>query len=170
MALNGDVRFECRAHWQSGTHCEYSSVRFVHVLPCGQHASPENATAPTRPPHWPHAPVAHAAESWSASVLLPFGVHPLFKLTRSNVKPTTAHSATATTHFSLNGELRSHARRLVAPESRPLSLESSYPSIELPAGTTGAAGTTQALLAITRRKGGSTSSGRGGDLRHESPV
>ena len=108
-------------------------MRFVHVLPCGQHASPENATAPTRPPHWPHAPVAHAAESWSASVLLPFGVHPLFKLTRSNVKPTTAHSATATTHFSLNGELRSHARRLVAPESRPLSLESSNPSIQLPA-------------------------------------
>ena len=146
MALNGDVRFECRAHWQSGTHCEYSLVRFVHVLPCGQHASPENATAPTRPPHWPHAPVAHAAESWSASVLLPFGVHPLFKLTRSNVKPTTAHSATATTHFSLNGELRSHARRLVAPESRPLSLESSNPSIQLFARA-------ELCSAITRREG-----------------
>ena len=43
------------------------------------------------------------------------------------MKPT-APSAIATTDFSLP-ELRSHAQRLVAPESRPLSLESSYPSI-----------------------------------------
>ena len=60
------------------------------------------------------------------------------------MKPTTAHSATATTHFSLNGELRSHARRLVAPESRPLSLESSNPSIQLPR---------SALLRNHRREG-----------------
>ena len=62
------------------------------------------------------------------------------------MKPTTAHSATATTHFSLNGELRSHTRRLVAPESRPLSLESSNPSIQLFARA-------ERCSAITRREG-----------------
>ena len=41
-------------------------MRLEHVLPSGQHGSPENATAPTVPPHWAHAPVAHAAEIWSA--------------------------------------------------------------------------------------------------------
>ena len=110
-------------------------MRLEHVLPSGQHGSAENVTAPTRPPHWPHAPVAHAAESWSASVLLPCVVTapPLCKLMRSNVVKPTAPSAIATTDFSLP-ELRIHAQRLVAPESRPpesrpLSLESSYPSI-----------------------------------------
>ena len=105
-------------------------MRLEHVLPEGQHGSAEKATAPTRPPHWPHAPVAHAAEIWSASVLLPSVVTapPLCKLMRSNAVNPTAPSAIATTDFSLP-ELRSHAQRLVAPESRPLSLESSYPSI-----------------------------------------
>ena len=105
-------------------------MRLEHVLPEGQHGSAEKATAPTRPPHWPHAPVAHAAEIWSASVLLPSVVTapPLCKLMRSNAVNPTAPSAIATTDFSLP-ELRSHAQRLVAPESRPLSLELSYPSI-----------------------------------------
>lgn len=112
-------------------------MRLEHVLPEGQHGSAEKATAPTRPPHWPHAPVAHAAEIWSASVLLPSVVTapPLCKLMRSNAVNPTAPSAIATTDFSLP-ELRSHAQRLVAPESRPLSLESSYPSIAREAGTT----------------------------------
>ena len=111
-------------------------MRLEHVLPEGQHGSAEKATAPTRPPHWPHAPVAHAAEIWSASVLLPSVVTapPLCKLMRSNAVNPTAPSAIATTDFSLP-ELRSHAQRLVAPESRPLSLESSYPSIAREAGT-----------------------------------
>lgn len=116
------VRVSLLAHWQSGTHWEYASVRMVHELSSGQHASAVKAL----PPHCPQAPVAQAA----ASMLPPsVAAPPLGKTMRTSATIISTPSAAATSDFSLP-EARSHDQRaLIAPESRPLSLESSYPSI-----------------------------------------